>query len=61
LVEKPQSQRKACRSENIYEPQLILGPASIKTTEIYLNHLTPAEQAASKGADTKTGTTAGGF
>jgi integrase/recombinase XerD len=33
---------------NIYDLQKILGHASIKTTEIYLDYLTPDEQEAAK-------------
>ncbi len=49
---------------SIYELQLLLGHSSIKTTEIYLDHLTPAQQHAAKGiarlAGTNPGTVAAG-
>lgn len=38
------------RGGSIYRLQLILGHASIKTTEIYLDYLTPEEQEAAKRA-----------
>lgn len=42
---------------NIYTLQQILGHASIKTTELYLDHLTPDEKHTAKyGAGTKVGT-----
>lgn len=36
------------RRGSIYELQMILGHASIRTTELYLSHLTPEEQHAAK-------------
>jgi integrase/recombinase XerD len=40
------------RGGSIYHLQKILGHASIKTTELYLDHLTPDEAARAKGATT---------
>lgn len=41
---------------SIYEVQQILGHATVKTTEIYLAHLTPEEVAAAKASRTNIGT-----
>jgi integrase/recombinase XerD len=50
------------RGGSIYDLQLILGHASIKTTEIYLAYLTPEEQQVAKrvGANAGTGITVSG-
>jgi integrase len=40
---------------SVYDLQKILGHSSIKTTEIYLDYLSPEEQLVAKRVGTKTG------
>lgn len=44
------------RRGSLYDLQKILGHSSIRTTEIYLDYLTPEEQEAAKGVGTNPGT-----